>query len=96
MCPILEVQNNKVGGSGENVTTKPYHSYIQECAQDFPKGGGTRMTLAPPHHAQGGAKLHLPLPHMCTPMLEMQQYKNFEGGAKVAKGRGVGLLPQPL
>ena len=48
MCPILEVQNNKVGGSGENVTTKPYHSYIQECAQDFPKGGGTRMTLPPP------------------------------------------------
>ena len=39
MCPILEVQNNKVGGSEENVTTKPYHSYIQECAQDFPKGG---------------------------------------------------------
>ena len=39
MCPILQVQNNKVGGGGENVTTKPYQSYIQECAQDFHKGG---------------------------------------------------------
>ena len=48
--------------------------------------GGTRMTLPPPHHAQGGLKLHLLLPHMCTPMLEMQQYKNFEGGVKVSKG----------
>ena len=83
---------------GAESTTKPYHSYIQECAQDFPKGGGTRMTLAPPHHAQGGAKLHLPLPHMCTPMLEMQQYKNFEGGGEGGErgGGGEGPPPQPL
>ena len=54
--------------------------------------GGTRMTLPPPpHHAQGGLKLHLLLPHMCTPMLEMQQYKNFEGGGEgVERGGGGG------
>ena len=91
MCPILQVQNNKVGGGGENVTTKPYQSYIQECAQDFHKGG-TRMTLPPPIMPRGGVKLHLLLPHMCTPMLE-----NFEGGGgRGQKGGGGGGKGPPM
>ena len=54
--------------------------------------GGTRMTLPPPPSCPGGGvKLHLLLPHMCTPMLEMQQYKNFEGGDEgVERGGGGG------
>ena len=55
------------------------------------------MTLPPPHHAQGGVKLHLLLSHMCTPMLEMQQYKNFEGGGEgVERGGGGGGKGPPM
>ena len=41
MCSIGQVQNNKVGGGGENVTTKPYQSFLyRHVHRIFPRGGG--------------------------------------------------------
>ena len=53
----------KLVGGGENVTTKPYHSFM--CTEFSKWGEKTRMT-PPPHHGQGrGRNYTCPSP-MCT------------------------------
>ena len=59
----------KLVGGGENVTTKPYHSFMYA---EFSKWGEkTRMT-PPPIMPRKGAKLHLPLP-----LVHTNDYKLF-------------------